>query len=86
MDTWAACGGRGRAGGKLVLLQPVGHQVDQCGVGVGGPAGVTAGQREAGLGAAVLREGVDRGWHPGRKRTGELSQGPQEPSTGAAGI
>ena len=49
-------------------------------------AGVTVGQREAGLGAVVLREGVDRGWHAGKKGTGELSQGPQEPSTGAAGI
>lgn len=37
-------------------------------------------------GAVVLREGVDRGWHAGRKGMGELSQGPQEPSTGAAGI
>lgn len=84
VGTWAVCGGRGRAGGELVLLQPVGRQVDQWEGGC--PAGVTAGQREAGLGAAVLREGVDRGRHAGRKGTGELSQGPQEPSTGAGGL
>lgn len=84
VGTWAVCGGRGRAGGELVLLQPVGRQVDQWEGGC--PAGVTAGQREAGLGAEVLREGVDRGRHAGRKGTGELSQGSQEPSTGAAGL
>lgn len=33
VDTWVVCGGRGRAGGEVVLLQPAGHQVDQWGGG-----------------------------------------------------
>lgn len=36
VGTWAVCGGRGRAGGELVLLQPVGRQVDQWEGGVPG--------------------------------------------------